>query len=282
MTTTAPAINRRAVAGPLCRVPSQDGTSIAYECVGSGPPLVIVDGAFCSRAMGPGKDLAPSLAERFTVYTYDRRGRGESGDAASYAIEREVEDLWAVLEAAGGSANVFGHSSGATLALDAARRGLPIRRLALYEAPMVVDDSRPPVGDDYLERLQALISADQRGAAIKLFMTEGIRVPRPVTMIMPLMPAWRKLKAVAHTVTYDSAFVEEFLKGRPLPEDRWSTVKMPTLVLVGGKSPLWMRKAMTELATTLPNSQLRVLERQTHILKPKVTAPVLLDFFACA
>lgn len=259
---------------------SKDGTVIAYERNGSGPPVVVVDGAFCSRTMGPGRDLAKPLAEHFTVYIYDRRGRGGSGDTRPYDTDREVEDLHAVIDAAGGTADVFGHSSGASLALEAARQGLPIRRLALYEAPMVVDDSRPPVGDGYGERLQALIAADRRGAAIKLFMTEGVRVPKPVTLIMPLMPAWSKLKAVAPTVTNDTAFVEPYLKGRPLPTDVWSQTDVPTLVLAGGKSPAWMRNAMQELVTRLPAARLQVLDGQTHMLKPGVTAPVLTDFFA--
>lgn len=259
---------------------SRDGTSIAYERIGSGPPLVVVDGAFCSRAMGTGKQIAPALADRFTVYIYDRRGRGESGDTLPYATGREVEDLRAVIDAAGGTADVFGHSSGATLALEAARQGAPIRRLALYEPPMVIDGSRPPVGDDLRDRLQALIDDGRRGTAIKLFMTEGVRVPKAMTVVMPLMPAWKKIKAVAHTVPYDMTFQEEYLKGRPLPSGRWAGVDTPVLVIAGGKSPEWMRNGTRELAGLLPDAQLRVLPSQTHMLKPKVTAPVLTGFFA--
>lgn len=259
---------------------SKDGTVIAYERIGSGPPVVVVDGAFCSRAMGTGRTIAKPLAEHFTVYIYDRRGRGASGDTPPYGTDREVEDLRAVIDAAGGTADVFGHSSGASLALEAARQGLPIRRLALYEPPLVVDDSRPPVGEDYGGRLRALIEADRRGAAIKLFMTEGVRVPKAATLIMPLMPMWSKLKAVAPTVTNDTAFVEPYLKGQPLPTELWATTATPTLLLVGGKSPAWMQHGVGELATRLPAARLQVLPGQTHMLKADVTAPVLREFFA--
>jgi pimeloyl-ACP methyl ester carboxylesterase len=143
---------------------------------------------------------------------------------------------------------------------------------------MVVDDSRPPVGDDYVARLEALIAAGRRGKAIKLFMREGVRVPAFFTLVMPLLPMWSPLKKVAHTVVYDTRFVEEHLHGRPLPAGRWSSVRMPTLVLAGGKSPAWLQNAMQELADALPHAELRTLPGQTHLLEPKATAPVLLDF----
>ncbi|HEY3869887.1 MAG TPA: alpha/beta hydrolase [Actinocrinis sp.] len=274
--------DKDALASDTRTVVSKDGTVIAYERIGSGPPVVVVDGAFCSRTMGPGHSLAKPLAEHFTVYIYDRRGRGGSGDTLPYDTDRELEDLRAVIDAAGGTADVFGHSSGASLALEAARQGLPIRRLALYEAPMVVDDSRPPVGEDYGERLRALIEAGRPGAAIKQFMTEGVRVPKAMTLIMPLTPAWSKLKAVAPTVVYDTAFVEPYLKGHPLPAERWAAIDLPTLVLLGGKSPAWMKHGVQELAGRLPGARLQVLDGQTHMVKPGVVAPVLREFFADA
>lgn len=280
MASTAPAArNRQQTSVPGTTV-SRDGTTIAYQRIGAGPPLVVVDGAFCSREMGTGKQIAPALADRFTVYIYDRRGRGESGDTAPYATDREIEDLNAVIGATGGTPDVFGHSSGATLALEAARQGLPIRRLALYEAPMVVDDSRPPVGDRFGERVRALVDSGRRGAAVKLFMTEGVRVPKVMTAVMPLMPAWGKIKAVAHTAPYDIAFVEDYLHGRPLPDGRWDGVGIPVLVIAGGKSPAWMRNAMRDLSEAIPGATLRTLPGQTHMMKPKVTAPVLAEFFA--
>lgn len=260
-------------------VTSQDGTSIAYDKIGSGPALLLVDGALCSRASGPNGPLAALLQQHFTVYTYDRRGRGDSGDAMPYHIEREVEDIAALIDAAGGSAYVYGISSGAALALEAAKRLSSVRKLALYEAPFVVDASRPPVPADYLARMEALLAANRRGAAVKHFMRAGVGVPAPVVAIMPLMPAWSKLKAVAHTLPYDTLLTIESQTGKPLQAGRWSSATVPTLVVVGGKSPAWMRSAMKALANALPNAQLQTLEGQTHIVKPAVLAPVLTAFF---
>jgi pimeloyl-ACP methyl ester carboxylesterase len=258
---------------------SRDGTHIAYDKLGEGPPLVLVGGAFNTRTFGPNGGLAPLLAERFTVINYDRRGRGDSTDTAPYAVEREIEDIEVLIEEAGGSAHVFGISSGAALALEAANRGLAIDKLALYEAPFVVDDSRAPVPDDYLQRLEGLVASDRRGDAIRLFMRQGVGLPAVFVAMMRIMPAWSKLKAVAPTVIYDATIVDDYQKGRPVPSDRWTSVTMPTLVTVGGKSPDWMRNAMRALANVLPNARHSTLEGQTHIVKPQALAPVLVEFF---
>jgi pimeloyl-ACP methyl ester carboxylesterase len=258
---------------------SKDGTHIAYDKLGEGSPLVLVGGAFNTRTFGPNGGLAPLLAEHYTVINYDRRGRGDSTDTAPYSVGREIDDIQALIEAAGGSAYVFGISSGAALALEAANRGLPIAKLALYEAPFVVDDTRAPVPDDYFERLQAMVASDRRSDAIRLFMRQGVGVPAVFVAMMRIMPAWSKLKAVAPTVIYDAAIVDDYQKGRPLPTDRWTSVTMPTLVAVGGKSPDWMRHAMSGLAQVLPNAEHRTLEGQTHIVKPEALAPVLVEFF---
>lgn len=185
-------------------VVSSDGTIIAFDRSGEGPPIILVDGELCYRASGPNGPLAELLAPHFTVFTYDRRGRGDSGDTPPYAVDREVEDLEALINEAGGSAYVYGISSGAALALEAANRGLAIKKLALYEAPFVVDDSRPPVPEDYLPQVDKLIAADRRGDAVKLFMRKGVRVPAVFVTMMQFMPAWSKLKGVAHTLPYDA------------------------------------------------------------------------------
>jgi pimeloyl-ACP methyl ester carboxylesterase len=258
---------------------SQDGTHIAYDKLGEGPPLVLVGGAFNTRTFGPNGGLALLLAERFTVINYDRRGRGDSTDTAPYSVEREIEDIEALIEEAGGSAHVFGISSGAALAMEAANRGLAIEKLALYEAPFIVDDSRAPVPDDYLQRLEGMVASERRGDAIRLFMRQGVGVPAVFVAMMRIMPAWSKLKAVAPTVVYDAAIVDDYQKGKPLPTDRWTSITMPTLVAVGGKSPDWMRNAMRALADVLPNAGHSTLEGQTHIVKPEALAPVLVEFF---
>lgn len=260
-------------------VTSKDGTRIAYEQSGSGQALILIDGAFGYRAFGPNGALAKLLAPHFTVYTYDRRGRGESGDASPYAVEREIEDVDALLQAAGGSAFVYGISSGAALALEAAKHGLAMQKLAVYEAPFVVDNTRPPVPDDYLARLRQMIASDRRGAAVRLFMTEGVRVPGIFVTLMRFMPAWSQMKLIAHTVVYDATIIDDRVKGQPLRRDDWRSVIVPTLIAAGSKSPAWMRNGMQALADVLPNAKHHTLEGQTHIVKAEALAPVLIAFF---
>jgi alpha-beta hydrolase superfamily lysophospholipase len=258
---------------------SGDGTPIAYETTGDGPPVILVDGALCHRASGPSAALAAQLAEHFTVFTYDRRGRGESGDATTYDVEREVEDLEAVIRAAGGSASVYGISSGAALALEAARCGAAIEKLALYEAPFIVDDSRAPMGAPYVSELDTLLAAGRRGDAVRLFMRH-VGVPRVFVALMRLMPAWPKLKAAAHTLAYDAAVMGDTQDGVPLPAERWRDVTTPALVVAGGKSPAWIRRGNEELAEVLPDARHETLAGQTHMVSAKALAPLLAAFFS--
>ena len=260
------------------KILSKDGTAIAVDRTGSGPALVFVDGAMCYRASGPSRPMAAALAGHFTVFTYDRRGRGDSSDNEPYDVQREVDDLDAVIREAGGQAVVLGVSSGAALALEAASRGVPITRLALYEAPFIVDSSRPPLPDDFVSRINQALAAGRRGDAVKMFM-KVVGVPGIFIALMRLMPAWSKVTAVAHTLPYDFAIVGPFQKGQPLPKLRWTGATMPTLVMDGGKSPAWMRNATRALASVLPNATYRTLDGQTHMIKPKALAPPLVDFF---
>ncbi|MGH3645799.1 MAG: alpha/beta fold hydrolase [Micromonosporaceae bacterium] len=257
---------------------SRDGTTIAYERSGSGPALVLVDGALCQRSMGPARPLAKLLAEHYTVYVYDRRGRGDSGDTAPYDVRREVEDLETVIDEAGESAYVFGQSSGAALALEAAHQGVPITKLATYEAPFIVDDSRDPVPNDYIAQLEGMLAAGRPGDAVKSFM-KSVGVPRIMIALMRLMPVWKQLAGVAHTLPYDFSILHGNQRGKPLPEGRWSGATVPTLVLDGGKSPDWMRNGNRALADTVPQSTYRTLPGQTHMLKAQAVAPVLREFF---
>jgi pimeloyl-ACP methyl ester carboxylesterase len=257
---------------------SADGTEIAYEVTGSGPALVLVDGAMCSRSMGPSRGLAEALAGSATVYAYDRRGRGDSGPGASaWAPEREVEDLQAVLEAAGGHASVLGTSSGATLALEAARGGAPIDRLVCYESPAILDDSRAANDPQLPEQVGAMVERGRRGDAVKTFL-RTVGAPAPVVLLMPLLPAWRSMTAVAHTLPYDLSLVVPNQQGRPLPAGYYDAVRCPTLVLAGGKSPAYMRNAQAAIAAAVPGARLETLPGQTHMVKAKAVAPVVERF----
>ncbi|WP_028062995.1 alpha/beta fold hydrolase [Solirubrobacter soli] len=255
-----------------------DGTRIAYESRGDGPPLILVDGALCSRELGPSPKLARALSEQFTVITYDRRGRGESGDGDAYAVEREIEDLGGLIEVAGGTAFVCGISSGAVLALDAAAAGLPITGLALYEPPFIVDDTRPPMPSDYADQLQTLLGSGRRGDAVRLFM-RNVGMPAVFASLMRFTPAWGKLKRVAHTLPYDAAVMGDTQSGRPLPAERWLDAEVKTFVIVGGKSPAFLHNGTKMLIDQLPDAEHLVLPGQTHMVKANVLAPLLIDCF---
>ena len=260
-------------------VRSADGTTIAFTRAGQGPALILVDGALCSRSFGPMPKLAAQLTPHFTVYTYDRRGRGASGDTAPYAPDREVDDIEALVAMAGDTVFVYGTSSGAALALDAAKRIPAIAKLAVYEPPFIVDDTRPAMPGDYLTRLNRLVAEGRRGDAVKMFM-RFVGTPAIFTAVMPLTPVWPKLKAVAHTLPYDTSIMHDYQQGTPLTAQDWAAVKTPTLVAAGGKSPAWMTNATRALADALPDATYRTLPGQTHMVKPQVIAPVLTEFLS--
>ncbi|OBZ12774.1 alpha/beta fold hydrolase [Bacillus sp. FJAT-26390] len=263
-------------------IKSKDGTKIAYDKAGQGPALILVAGAFSYRKFPGQVQLANLLSERFTVYNYDRRGRGDSGDTQPYAIEREIEDLQAIMNEAGGSAYVWGLSSGAALALQAAASGLNITKLALHEPPFVVDaaDRKPP--KDFVNHVTKLIAADQRAEAINYFMTKGMGAPSFVIGLMRIMPGvWARLMAVAHTLPYDAALLDGYMDGKPLPANLWSTVNMPTLVLEGTESPAALRHAAQALAEVLPKAKLLSKKGLGHTkkLNSKLISSELVSFF---
>ena len=257
---------------------SSDGTVIAYDRAGDGAPLVLVPGAFSYRRYPGQVRLAGLLAAHFTVYSYDRRGRGDSGDSRPYAVEREIEDLAAVIDAAGGHAHVWGLSSGAVLALEAAAAGLPIRRLAVHEPPLVVHpaDRRPPA--DLLEQVTALIDAGQRGAAVRYFMVDGMGAPAFVPTMLRLMPkAWKALTAVAPTLPYDAAILRGYQEGHPLPAGQWASVTMPALVMCGAskETPGFFVHAAQAVAAALPSA--RMVQRRGLGHTKALNAPVIAD-----
>jgi pimeloyl-ACP methyl ester carboxylesterase len=258
----------------MSHVTSKDGTRIAYERLGSGPPLLLIDGALCSRAFGPMPKIAALLAQHFTVYLYDRRGRGESGDAQPYAKAREVEDIEALIGVAGRPVFAVGLSSGAALALEAAASSTRMQKLAVYEPPYMVDD--PGFAQiDHERNLRALVAAGHRGAAVKYFM-RMVKVPAPFIFMMQLMRGvWRKLKAVAHTLPYDMAIMGDWR----IPAARFATLGTPTLAMYGGKTETRLRRAIEELVKVLPNVRQQVLPGQTHNVSAAVLVPALVAFF---
>lgn len=259
-------------------VRSADGTAIAFDAVGDGPPLIIVDGATAHRAVTANAEVAALLSDAFLVYTYDRRGRGESGDTAPYAVAREIEDLAALIDEAGAPAVVFGQSSGAVLSLDAAAAGLPITRLALWEPPFVVDDGRPPLPADYVERLDASIAAGRPGDAAELFMTAAAGVPGDAVAAMRDFPFWSVTEAVAHTMAYDGRIMGTTMSGAPLPADRWAAITVPTLVFHGDRTEPWLATATRALAGLLPTATSLAVSGEQHSAAPDVFAATVRQF----
>lgn len=252
---------------------SQDGTSIAFDQLGNGPAIILVGGASTDRSEN--STLAALLAQCFTVFNYDRRGRGDSGDTAPYAITREIEDIEALINEAGGDAFVVGFSSGAALALQAAAHGLTIKKVALYEPPFIVDGSqtRPPT--NLARRYNEMIAAGRRGDAVEYFMTKVVGLPVEFAAQARNAPWWPTQEAMAHTLAYDATIMGDF----SLPIEQAATVTAPTLVIAGEASFPFMRSTAQALAEALPNGRALILDGQTHDAAPQVLAPVLEEFF---
>lgn len=252
-------------------VASSDGTALAFVRLGAGSPVVLVSGASTTR--GVHDELAELLAGEFTVINYDRRGRGDSGDTRPYAIEREVEDLDAVIAEAGGSAAVFGNSSGAVLALRAAAAGVAVTKLALWEPPFMVDPDAPRRQQEYVSELTRLLDEDRRGDAMALFM-KTIGLPDEMIAGMRRSPMWPGMEAIAHTLIYDATIMGDSL----VPTDLLSTVTVPTLVLHGSDTGDWAANSAEALIAALPNARKHTLQGQTHAVDWDVLASPLREF----
>jgi pimeloyl-ACP methyl ester carboxylesterase len=260
---------------------SRDGTTIAYETTGAGPVVVLVSAALADR--GGTRRLAKQLAKHFTVINYDRRGRGKSTDTQPYAVEREVEDVEALIDASGGSAFLFGSSSGAVLALEAASKlDGKVKKLFMYEPPFIVDDSRPPMPDDFGKQITELVAAGRPGDSVKLFFTKGMGIPNFAVTLMRLLPGWSKMTGMAPTLPYDLAILAGTQTGKPLPASRWASMTPPTLVVVGSRSEAFFHQGAKALVGILLNAQYRSLDGGNHgavLLAPKAIAAVAEDFF---
>jgi pimeloyl-ACP methyl ester carboxylesterase len=262
------------------RVTSKDGTPIAYQRTGEGPAVILVDGAMGYRGFGSSLTLASMLAPHLTVLAYDRRGRGESGDTQPYAPEREIEDIEALMNVAGGQASLYGISSGGALALEAAAAlGDRVPRLALYEIPYDSSDYGVRLWREYREQLTDVLAAGQRGEAVVLFMklvgasSEGVKS-------MQAQPVWATFEAIGPTLAYDAAVLGE---DRIVPVSRTALITADTLVMDGSASlePMpFMRASALELLQAIPSAQHRILPDQSHEVAAEVLAPVLAEFFS--
>ena len=261
----------------MSTVTSKDVTKIAYDKQGSGPAVILIDGALCYRGFGPMPELAKLLAPHFTVYTYDRRGRGESSNGVPFSVEREVEDIDALIQAAGNSAYLAGVSSGGALGLEAAiQLGDKVKKLAIYEAPYNSDPNSKGEWKTYTTKLLQHLAEGRRGDAVELFMT-FVGTPAEMISGMRQSPMWGMFEAVAPTLAYDTRDLG--VEDRSVPVQRAATVKAKVLAMNGGAGFPFMRDTAEALSKAIPHAQHRILEGQRHDVSNDVLAPVLIEFF---
>jgi pimeloyl-ACP methyl ester carboxylesterase len=253
---------------------SKDGTIIAYDKTGNGPALIVILGALNSRKSG--SKLAKLLTSRFTVITYDRRGRGNSTDTATYSPQCEVQDISALIDAVGEPVFLYGHSSGAALALEAAMKlSKKIAKLAIYEVPYAIDNNARNAANEYYKALKKLLIAGRNDDAVALFV-QSVGVSDNQIQAMKRLPMWKGLVKLAPTLAYDSEVLGE---GHALPAARLSKITIPTLVMHGSAGAPFMRDAASAVSEAIPQAQLCTLAHQTHGVSPKVLVPVLEEFF---
>ena len=255
-------------------VASKDGTRIAYEQLGQGPALVLVGGVLGDHMQQAG--LAHLLSEHFTVYNLDRRGHGESGDTPPYAVEREVEDLAALLDVAGGSAFVYGTSGPGVLTMEAAARGLSVRmkKLAVWEPPYILDDSRPPIPQNYKEQLIQMLHEGRRGDMVEFFFTQAVGMPADIVAMMRQAPFWAAQEAFAPLLINYATQMGDF----KVPKERIARATVETLIMDGGTVP-WISHAAEVVAKTLPNARRYTIAGQPHNVADEAMAPILVKFF---
>jgi pimeloyl-ACP methyl ester carboxylesterase len=259
-------------------VTSRDGTKIAYDTQGAGPAVILVAGALCSRLSWSGPALSKSLAPSFTVINYDRRGRGDSGDTSPYAVEREIDDIEALIDEVGGAACLYGHSSGAALILEAAMKlGDKVKKLALYEAPYNDDPEAQSAWNKYVKELGALLATGRRADAVALFM-KYLGQPDAQIEGMRHAPIWAMLQAIAPTLAYDHTAILGLTAA--VPAERAARVRAPALVMSGSMTYPFMLETARALSQAIPHARLLTLEGQSHDVNVEVLAPVLAEFFA--
>jgi pimeloyl-ACP methyl ester carboxylesterase len=256
-------------------VTSTDGTSIAYDVIGSGPAVVLISGGLNQRVMY--QKLIDLLQDSYTIFNYDRRGRGDSGDGnpETYTLDHEIDDLEQVLEAVREPAHIVANCTGAIIAAHAAARGIPMAKLALYEPPYAVGGDKPVAGSDYLARLKALIASGRRDEAVMLFQKEAVGNTDEFIEKFRSHPAWPLFAGLAHTLPYERVIVGD----GSVPADVMRNVDVPTLVLEGGLSPAWQRNACAVVADLIPGAQRQVIEGQGHVFPLAEVAPLAKQFF---
>jgi pimeloyl-ACP methyl ester carboxylesterase len=256
-------------------VRSPDGTKIAFDAHGAGPLIILVDGALTVRSSG--SELARLLAPRFTVVGFDRRGRGSSGDTPPYAIDREIDDIEALIDRFGDPAFLYGHSSGGPLAMLAAiRLGSKVGKVAMYEPPYNNEPAAQLPWGQYLTSLREALREGRRGDAVALFLSY-VGTPSGQLDAMRRRPSWPDLEAVAPTLSYDHAGVMG--ESLAIPTELASRVTVPTLVMAGDAGLPFMADTARLLGQFIPRGQVQILTRQTHRVAPEVLAPVLIRFF---
>jgi pimeloyl-ACP methyl ester carboxylesterase len=252
---------------------SKDGTTLAYDVNGSGPSLIYITGASCFRSFKPIVQDAKVFATEFTVYSYDRRGRGDSGNTLPYSMEREIEDIEAMIDAAGGTAYLYGHSSGAVLALEAALRlGSKVQKVVMYDAPYVHDEEEKAEYKQLSQTIHKLLDNGKNAQAMSTFL-KGIGMPKVFVWLLPLFPGWRTMKALAPTLAYDIALTQDMP-----PVERATRVSVPTQIIVGGKSPARVQDVGRQLSKAIPNAKFVQLAGQDHMVSAKALLPLLSGF----
>ncbi len=252
---------------------SADGTTLAYDVYGSGPALIYITGATCFRSFKPVLQDVKVFAEAFNVYNYDRRGRGDSGDTPPYSTEREVEDIEAMIDAAGGRANLYGHSSGAVLALEAALRlGDKVNKVVMYDPPYVHDEAEKAIYSQLSQKVQTLLTNGKNKEAVRTFL-KGIGMPGIFVWLLPLFPGWKTMAALAPTLAYDIALTQDLP-----PVERATQINVPTQIIVGEKSPASIHDVANQLTKAIPNAQFKQLAKQDHMVSPKALMPLLTTF----
>ncbi len=252
---------------------SKDGTTIAYDVYGRGPALIYITGASCFRSFKPIVRDVKAFAKEFTVYNYDRRGRGDSGNTLPWTVEREVEDVEAMIDAAGGRAYVYGHSSGAVLALEAALRlGNKVQKMVMYDASYVHDETEKARYTLLCRTIHGLLDSGENAAAMRTFL-QGIGMPKVLVALLPVFPGWRTMKTLAPTLAYDIA-----LTGDVPPIKRAASVTVPAQIIVGQKSPVGLHDVANQLTEAIPNATFVELAGQDHLVSAKALLPRLVGF----